>query len=98
MASKEPTDVGIEHPVHLAFRQAHPQRIEGLMAVAARPKSIAETEEVLFVNLFEHGFHGLLDNLVFQGRDPQRALTSVRLGNPCPFRGLCPVTAAVDAP
>jgi hypothetical protein len=40
------------------------------MLAASRPKPIGETEKVLFVNLVEDGDRGLLDDFVFQCRDP----------------------------
>src|SRR5258708_1856779 len=47
------------------------------MLTAPRTKPVRETEKVLFVNLIEDGNHGLLDNFVFQSRDPQRTLPSI---------------------
>src|SRR6516164_11418943 len=47
------------------------------MLAAPRAKAIREAEKVFLVNLVEDGDHSLLDNLVLQRRDPQRALSSV---------------------
>src|SRR5258708_13499517 len=47
------------------------------MLTAPRTKPVRETEKVLFVNLIEDGNHGLLENFVFQSRDPQRTLPSI---------------------
>src|SRR5260370_25351239 len=47
------------------------------MLAAPRAKPIREAEKVFLVNLVEDGGHGLLDKLVFQGRNPQRALPSI---------------------
>jgi hypothetical protein len=40
------------------------------MLAAPRAETIREAEKVLFGNLVEDGNHGLLDDLVSQGRDP----------------------------
>src|SRR5215467_5298556 len=47
------------------------------MLAAPRTKTVGEAQKVFLVNLVEDGDHGLLDNLVFQGRDPQWALPSI---------------------
>src|SRR5260370_25654847 len=47
------------------------------MLAAPRAKPIREAEKVFLVNLVEDGSHGLLDKLVFQGRNPQWALPSI---------------------
>jgi hypothetical protein len=39
------------------------------MLAALRAKAIREGEKVFLVNLVEDGGHGLLDDLVFQGRN-----------------------------
>src|SRR2546426_10838761 len=53
------------------------QRIQRIMLAAPRAKSIREAEKVFLVNLVEDGGHGLLHQLVFQGRNPQWALSSI---------------------
>ena len=93
---EETTNVRVEHPVYLPLGQTYPQRIQCVVRVAARPKPVAEAEEVLLVDVFEHGLDGLLDDLVFQGRNAQGTLSPVGFGNPCPLGGLCPVGPAVN--
>ena len=67
------------------------------MTASPGPKPVAEAQEVLLVDLFKHGLHGLLDDLVFQGSNAQGTLASIGLRNPCPLRGLCPVGTAMHA-
>ena len=62
-------DVGIKHVVHLLLQERIRQRIQRVMLAASRAKPVGESEKVLLVNLIEDGDHGLLDDLVFQGRD-----------------------------
>src|SRR5215469_3293224 len=47
------------------------------MLAAPRAEAIGKAQKVFLVNLIEDGDHGLLDNLVFQGRDSQWTLPSI---------------------
>ncbi len=49
------------------------------MRVSSGPEPIRKALEVHLVNLIEDGHHGLLNNLVLQGRDAQRSLPPVGL-------------------
>src|SRR5579864_2994051 len=60
--------------VHLLLQQRIRQRI---MLAKPRAKPIRESQKVFLVNLVEDGDHGLLDHLVFQGRDPQWTLPPI---------------------
>ena len=93
---KEATDVSIEHPVHLFPHESHPERIQRIVLAAPGPESIGEAQEVDFVDLVEHPHHGLLDDLVLQGRDAQRSLSSVGLRDEDATRRLRPVGALMD--
>src|SRR5437879_5148280 len=70
---KEPANVGVKNIVHLPLQERIRQRIQRIMLAAPRAKSIREAEKVFLVNLVEDGGHSLLDQLVFQGRNPQWA-------------------------
>ena len=63
-------------------------RIQRLMLAPPRPETIGEAPKVFLVNLVENADHGLLDNLVFQRRDPQRALPPVSFRDVHPSRWL----------
>src|SRR5260370_32936636 len=76
---EEATDVRIEHPVHPLPLDAHRQRVKRLMRAATGTEPIRKAPEVDLVNLVEDRHHGLLDDLVLQRRDAQRALPSVSL-------------------
>ncbi len=66
------------------------------MLAAPWPESIREAEEVFLVNRVQHRDCRPLDDLVFEGRNRERALTAVRLRDePAPGR-LRPVGAPVD--
>src|SRR3984957_15375684 len=91
------SNVGVQHPVHLAAHQPHIQRIQRLMRTLSRTKTVREALEVHLINLIEDGHHSLLNNFVLQRRDSQRTLPSVGLQNIDSPRGLCPVCATVDA-
>src|SRR5208283_2406934 len=68
------------------------------MTASPGPKPVAETQEVLLVDHFEHGLDGILDDFILQGGYAQRTLASVGLRDPCPLRGLCPVGSAMHSP
>jgi len=76
---KEATDVSIEHPVHFPRSESHPQRVQRIVLAASGPESVRESQEIDFVDLVEYPHYGLLDDLVLQGRDAQRSLSSIGL-------------------
>ena len=94
---EETTNVRVEHPAYLPLRQTHPQRVQCVVRIAARPKPVTEADKVFLVNLFEHGLDCLLNDFVLQGRNPQGTLPPIRLRYPCPLGRLCPVGPAVNA-
>ena len=47
------------------------------MLAAPRAKTIREAEKILFIDLIEDGGHGVLDELIFQGRDSEWTLPSI---------------------
>src|SRR5512132_3309442 len=94
---EEAFDVRIEYPVHSLSLQTHIERVKRLMRVASRPEPVREAFEVRLINLIKDGHYGLLNNLVLQRRDAQRALLPVSLRNIDSPRGLRPVRATVDS-
>ena len=70
---KETSNVRIDDPVYLSRRDPYKQCIQGLMWTTLRTKSIAEPEEVFFIDTFQDRARRLLDDLVFQRSDSQRA-------------------------
>jgi hypothetical protein len=86
---EETPNVRIENPVHPLRLDTHGQGIECLVRVASRPKPIREAPEVHFVYLVEDGHHSLLNNLVLQRSDADRALPSVGLRYINSSRRLC---------
>jgi hypothetical protein len=66
------------------------------MRAAARSEPVGEAFEVDLINLIEDRHHSLLDDLVFQCRDAQRALPSVGLRYIDSPRGLRTVSSTVN--
>ena len=75
---EETFDIGIQNPVHLLRHDSRRERVQRVMRAAPRPETIRETGEVLFINLIENLDHSLLHDLVFQCRDPQWSLSTIR--------------------
>jgi hypothetical protein len=82
---EKPTDVGIEHPVHLLRQEPGIERIQRLVRVASRPESVGEAEEVSLVDRVHHLDRRALDELVFQRGDAQRPRPPVGLGDVRPL-------------
>ena len=74
---EEPSDVGIEHPVHAPLHQADRKSVERIVRTALRSEPVGEAEEVGFVDRAQHLDDGALDNLVLQRRHTQRSLPTV---------------------
>ena len=74
-------NVSIENPVHFLPGDSHPERIQRIVRASPRSEPIREPKKILFVNLIEDRHHCMLDDLVLQRSDPQRTLSSIRLGN-----------------
>ena len=85
---EKPTDVGIEHPVHLLRQKPGVQRIQRIMRAAPRPESVREAHEVGLVDRVQHLGRGPLDDLVLQGGYPQRSLPPVGFGDVHPLHRL----------
>jgi hypothetical protein len=94
MSSKS-SSVGIKNVAYLLVSQRARQRVQRLMLATPRTEAVRETEKVFLVYLIEDGDHGLLDDLVLQRRNPQRALPPIGLPDVYPSRSLGPVCAAM---
>src|SRR5205809_1440152 len=70
-------DVSVQNVVHLLLQKRIRQRIQRVMLAAPRAEAIREAQKVFLINLVEDGDHGLLDDLVFQGRNPQWTLPPI---------------------
>jgi hypothetical protein len=70
-------------------------RVQRMVRASARPKPVAETHEVHFIDGFQHPHDRLLDDLVFQRCDPQRSPPAVGLSPPRPFARLRSVPPAL---
>src|SRR5215470_15075198 len=71
------SDVCVHNVVHLFLQERIRQRIQRVMLAASRAETIGESQKILLINLVEDGDHGLLDDFVFQGRDPQWTLPPI---------------------
>ena len=94
---EEPSNVRVEHPVHLALLDGHRYGVQGVVLVAPRPESIAESLEVGLVDGVEHLDSRALDDLVFQRGNADGPLSSVRLGDVYPLDRLGPVRSALQS-
>jgi hypothetical protein len=80
----EPPELDPARLIWMKFQPKLPQPLPEIF-----PKAVC------FVNLVENADHGLLDNLVFQRRDPQRALPPVSFREVHPSRWLHSIRPAV---
>src|ERR1700756_5483539 len=70
-------DVSVQNVVHLLLQERVRQRIQRVMLAAPRAKAIREAKKILFIDLIEDGGHGVLDELIFQGRDSEWTLPPI---------------------
>src|ERR1700677_4618622 len=94
---EEAPNVGVQYPVHRLALDANRKCVQRIVLSPSRPEPVGEAEEVRLVDRIENLYHRALDNLVFQRRDTERALPSVRFRDVGTQRRLCPVGASVDA-
>jgi len=92
---EEPTNVRIEYPVHAFPLDPRVQRIQRLVRAASGTEPIREASKVHLIYLIENGDHSLLNDLVLQRCDAQRALPPVGFRYVDSPRGLCPVPSPV---
>jgi hypothetical protein len=65
--------------------------------LSSRSEPVREPEEILFVNGVEHHDACALDDLVFQSRDCQRLLSTIRLWYVRPTRWMRPIRSPMDS-
>ena len=75
---EERADVGVEHPVHPFLMDADPESVQRLMLASPFTEPVGKAEEVRLIDGVQHRRHGVLDDLVLQGGDAERALPPVR--------------------
>jgi hypothetical protein len=83
---EEPTDVGVEHPVHLLRPDPDREQVQRIMLATSGPEPVREPEEVDLVDGVQHLDHRALDDLVLQRCDPERPLPPVGFGDVHPPR------------
>jgi site-specific DNA recombinase len=93
---EEAPDVGVQDEVHLLRRDPNHQGVQRIVLAALGAEPVAEPEEVFLVDGVQHREHRLLDDLVLQGGNRQRALFAVGLGYHHPPRRLRPIRPAMD--
>src|ERR1035437_2468080 len=71
-------NVRIHDPVHSLPYDPHAQRIQCVVGAPPRPESVTETPEILLVYGVGDRHHCLLYDFVFQRRDADRPLPTVR--------------------
>src|SRR5205823_10365450 len=92
------SNVKVEHPIHFPARSSDVERVQRIVLVAPRSKTVRESHKVLLPNLAEDRSHHVLNDFVFQRRDPQWSLPPIGFGNPDSSRRLRPIRPAVDPP
>src|SRR6516225_311445 len=91
---EEPTNVRVQHPVHLPRQQTDVECVQRLVLAASRSEAIREAQEVRLVDGVQHLRCGPLDDFVLQRGHAQRSLLAVRFGYVRSTRGLGPVRSA----
>src|SRR5215216_8164171 len=95
---EERANVGVEHPAHLLAVDCHSDCVERSMLRPARPEAIREPDEfALFVDRLHQHPRCLLDDFVFQRRDPERPWFPVGLWDVHASYRLRMVVAAMNA-
>ncbi len=94
--SKEPTDVRIEHPVHLLRHDSDVERVQRVVRAASRPEPVREAEKVRLVDGVQHLDRRALDDLVFQRGHTERPLPPVGLRDVRPANRLRPVRSPLQ--
>src|SRR6516162_3453890 len=69
--------VCVQNVVHILRRERERQRIQRVMLAAPRAEAIREAKKILFIDLIKDGSHGVLDELIFQGRNSEWTLPSI---------------------
>ena len=77
---EEPRYVGVENPVDFTCINSVCERIQRIVLAAPRSEPIADPQKLRLVDRREDRNHRGLDDLVFQGRDAERPLFTIRLG------------------
>src|SRR6185437_147162 len=73
---EERPDVCVEHPVHLPADRFR-KRVQRIVRRPARPEAVREALEFALVDGLQHHPHRLLDDLVLQRRDAERARATI---------------------
>jgi hypothetical protein len=95
---EEPTNVCIEHPVHLLPLESDGKRIQRIMLTSLGPKPVGEADEVDLVDRVQHIDDRTLDDLVLQRCDAEGSLTTVRLRNEDATTWFCSVRSPHKTP
>src|ERR1700681_584710 len=90
-------NVAIEHPVDPPLPDPERERIQRLMLVALRSKTVAEAQELRLIDRRQDCYHRSLDDLVLHGSDAKRPLSAICLWNILPERWQRSIRPCVDA-
>src|SRR5580700_8292133 len=90
------SEVRVENIVHFRAVDTEHQSIQRIMLAALRSEPIREPEEIFLVDRVQHHAGRPLDDLVFQGRDRERALLPIGLRYIPPPRWQCPICSSLD--
>ena len=93
---EERSDIGVQYIAHLLAVDPNAERIHRVVRAAPRPESIREPEEIFLGDRVQQRGHRPLDNLVLKGRNRDRTLPSIGLGDVDPPARQCPVRSPLD--
>ena len=90
-------NVTIEHPVDPPPPDPERERIQRLMLAALRSETVAEFQELRFIDRRQDCHHRGLDDLVLYGRNAERSLSTIRFRYVLPARRQRSVRSCMDA-
>src|SRR5579862_5114359 len=87
--------IGIEHPVHTLRHHCRVYCRQRLVRIPPGSKPVRESEEIDFVDGTQHLGDRTLNDLIFQGRHPERSLATIRFRDVDPAHRQWPVSAGM---
>jgi hypothetical protein len=78
---EERPDVGVQNPVDPALPDPERERVQRIVLAPPGSEPVAEAQERRLKDRRQEHHHRCLDDLVLQGRDAERPLSAIRLGD-----------------
>ena len=96
MESKKPWISASSTQFTCLLQDSDMESVQRIVLASSRPEPIGEADEVFLVDRLQHRHDRLLDDLVLQAPDAQRALGAVRLRNVAPLGRARSIAAFVN--